>query len=432
MQLCDNIVDLRIAGTDSGIYLPFKLDGSERYRSAPQVLSFAEYLTDHSEWAHIWPFRPHWSGNKGSWPVSSSANPVIAWAVDMFYQVRWRLNILRDFVLFEVIGLIGPPEIWRLEKCQRWYEQSHIPEERRSMDNIQLWLEAMDFSQVHTLTIAEYLKTPKGQGLYEELPVALTGLRTLKIEGRWIGWRVETPAREASCEKYWYEDEDVGEELWSEIPSPAQNFLTAVHPKLESLTWTKSGPFRDDIFEPVLKHHGPTLKHLEWTNRESRCEPRPILSVRQIRTLGEYSPRLTNLTIDLNRVDGVWPWKHLKAIAENLPKLTSLIIYLDMQGVATSFESISEGGPLTKPLLNKEAALEMFNVLNLFKTGDKLRSVEFRGGDWGEVFGWVKWNGAEWLERSERLWANCSLEEKRGTVKPICEIGHSDRVVLER
>jgi hypothetical protein len=96
------------------------------------------------------------------------------------------------------IGLEDYSTWWGHGKAQRWYDQRHIPIERLSMDNMQLWLEAMDFSEVHSLSIEDTSTRPEGKVLLVRLPPALTGLKTLSIQGRWLKWRTYLAEWEAS------------------------------------------------------------------------------------------------------------------------------------------------------------------------------------------------------------------------------------------
>ncbi|XEU95944.1 hypothetical protein FSHL1_001229 [Fusarium sambucinum] len=435
LQACPNITELHMTtrypkdfnGEDR---LPFKLDGSERYISRPQILSLTDYNFDHDEWSYIRPKGDHWTGESGTWPVSSSTNPIVMWMVDMYYKARWRWECLQAFV--DYLTSLPRLNYERVRMYQghhkMWYSQRHTPAERRSMENIQRWLEVMDFSHVHTLTIAEYDRVPRGKGLYESLPHALTRLKTLKIQGEWLQYMTEFDINNDYL--YQHADDRLRRNRYPEATLfPAQDFITAVHPQLESLTWTKSGPVRDEVLESVLKHHGPSLKHLEWTTTELKWSS---FSVEQIRSLGRWAPGLTNLTIDLDRVDGVWPWKHLKAVAEGLPQLTNLTIYLNMYDETSNFELDNEGFRPAKPPLTKEASLDMFNILNLFKVGDKLQNVEFRQGDWeGYVGQYKKWEG-QFLIEGPRMWTKCGLEMRRGVLKPTCEEGHESKVYSRR
>ncbi|KAF4958082.1 hypothetical protein FSARC_11118 [Fusarium sarcochroum] len=425
MRICNNITELHMRTTGGsctewadGYSLPFKLDGSDRYLSAPHVLSLEEYEFDSSEWRGICPGYPHWSNEDGSWPMSSSTSSVITWTTDLVYGSRWHFDLL-VYGMKNIVGWdVFTPwwHWWNSGMSQKWYDQRHLPAERRSMDNMELWVEAMDFSKVHTLSINELQMHPKGKGLYESLPPALVGLDSLSIHGRWIDWRTELEKWEAA-------PGPLPKNKWSTSPPPrALDFILAVRPSLKSLTWVRSGTCCEDVFNRVLEYHGSSLKQLEWTNPEIDFSPRPILSLDQFRSLGKWAPELTNLTIDLQRVDEDWPGEQLKVIAETLPKLTNLVIYLNMQDEAAAINKTiytPEEQLMAKPALNTEAALDMIQTLRYSKAGDKLDTVEFRQGDWVSSTNAIY----HWMD-GKKDWVKCNMLGQDRL--PECEAGHYD------
>jgi hypothetical protein len=203
-KACSNIteLELRMEGPSctehpDGWNLPFRTDGSDRYLLAPQILSFYNYEFHKSERENTRTGTPHWANEDGSWPVSNSTNSVMRWATDIFYRSRWDIDRMTHEYKY-AIGLEDYSTWWGHGKAQRWYDQRHIPIERLSMDNMQLWLEAMDFSEVHSLSIEDTSTRPEGKVLLVRLPPALTGLKTLSIQGRWLKWRTYLAEWEAS------------------------------------------------------------------------------------------------------------------------------------------------------------------------------------------------------------------------------------------
>lgn len=422
MQNCSNVaeLDLAISAGDcehwpDSYSLPFVLDGSDRYLSSPRVISLSNYEFDHFEWHSIVPpDRPHWSNKDGSWPVSTSSNPVVAWATDMYYRARWHLDKWEYTLAFNIYDP-ARYSFWReTGKDNRWYEARYLPAERRKKDNVQLWLEAMDFSQVHTLTIRDSGLHPKGSGLYKDLPPALTSLDTLTIHGRWVHWPTELDNWEKA-------PGPLPKNKWDISPPPrALNFVLALPPSsLTNLTWIESDTCSTAVLDSVLEHHGSSLRHLEWTNPEMGFRPRPTLSTDQIQNLGESAPGLTSLAIDLNRENDDWPREQLKALAENLPNLTDLVIYLNMNDDAASqnrtasitcYDEAVESNVLAKPRLDADGASAMFMLLRESKTGESLRTVTFREGNWvHRPLGWSIWDN-DWKEK-QRVWATCSMEQ---------------------
>ncbi|KAI1064283.1 hypothetical protein LB506_008075 [Fusarium annulatum] len=107
---------------------------------------------------------------------------------------------------------------------------------------MQLWLDAMDFSKLHTLSI-EYGNTrPEGKSLLVNLPRALTGLENLSIQ-EWEAAPGPLPKNKWS----------------SSPPPPALDFILTLPPTLKKLIWKESETVHEDIFNPVLKHHGSSL-----------------------------------------------------------------------------------------------------------------------------------------------------------------------------
>ncbi|WZH50043.1 uncharacterized protein QYS62_011276 [Fusarium acuminatum] len=369
MKICGNIDVLKLrasrvscVGFPEGYRMPFSLNGSDRYLSAPRVLSLEEYEFDYSEWAEIRP------------PTG-----------------------IVEFSQWQEFGL-----------AQQWYDQRYLPTGRQSMDDIQLWLEAMDFSQVHTLAIQGVSVIPRGKGLYEHFSRALTGLQSLTIRGEWKDWEAETKGI-------------------STLPT-AKNFILGLQPSLESLEWKEGGTCGEDAFDAVLKYHGATLKHFEWTNSEIDFHPRPVPSLAQLRGLGEWAPWLESLAIDLHRDAGDWPQDELKTIAENLPDLKTLVLYLNARDEAPfqnhSYYTLNRT-VLLEPRLDAEAALGMFRTLRQYKVGDTFDTVEFREGDWAESFGGGQISLRDDWMGSVRIWFKCRMVERDGVSEAECETGPS-------
>jgi hypothetical protein len=414
MKICGNIDVLKLrasrvscVGFPEGYRMPFSLNGSDRYLSAPRVLSLEEYEFDYSEWAEIRPPVSHWSNDDGSWPASPSTIIPFRWILDMFYRARWHLDRL-IYAIKRSAGIVEFSQWQEFGLAQQWYDQRYLPTGRQSMDDIQLWLEAMDFSQVHTLAIQGVSVIPRGKGLYEHFSRALTGLQSLTIRGEWKDWEAETKGI-------------------STLPT-AKNFILGLQPSLESLEWKEGGTCGEDAFDAVLKYHGATLKHFEWTNSEIDFHPRPVPSLAQLRGLGEWAPWLESLAIDLHRDAGDWPQDELKTIAENLPDLKTLVLYLNARDEAPfqnhSYYTLNRT-VLLEPRLDAEAALGMFRTLRQYKVGDTFDTVEFREGDWAESFGGGQISLRDDWMGSVRIWFKCRMVERDGVSEAECETGPS-------
>ncbi|KAF9776685.1 hypothetical protein IL306_005114 [Fusarium sp. DS 682] len=423
MKSCSNIteLELRMVGGGctehpDGYNLPFKTNGSDRYLSAPHILSLYQYEFHESEWENIRSGAPSWANEDGTWPISNSTNPFIRWGTDMFYRSRWNIDRMTYDFKYDT-GLADYSIWWGHGKAQRWYDQRYMPIERLSMDNMQLWLEAMDFSKVHTLSIEDTVEHPRGKGLLVDLPRALTGLENISIQGRWLDWRTYLAEWEAA-------PGPLPKNKWSSSPPPpARDFILGLSPSLKNLTWTGSGTLQEDVFDSVLKHHGPSLKHLEWTNEERGYKPRPLLSDNQLQSLGTWAPGLTSLAIDLERRNGTWPQDQLKIIAETLPNLKNLVVYLNLldEGLLSNGTSSDEKKKHAyESVMDIEQGLDLFQGLSKSKVGDKFDTVEFRQGDWA----WDWPLGTEFWE--DRFWVKCWEVERDEGPRLRCKAGRDN------
>ncbi|KAK7417850.1 hypothetical protein QQX98_004325 [Neonectria punicea] len=397
MKTCSNIVELDLYASVFGCSnfprrynLPFNLDGSDRYLSSLRVLKLEAYDFDGRDWEGIQRHCPIWSNKDGAWPLDRPS-----WE-SWVYNVLWDI----DYTCFRLIGS------WWVTSgnALRWYNASKLSPEKRTKTNLELWLEAMDFSQIHTLAIKEtHHPTIKGDALFNHLPAALPSLRSLTVGGPWT---------------------DFGAATLPKTP-PARDFILAFPPSsLTNLTWLDNSSCDEEIFNKVLQHHGQTLKQLEWRNSELRYKLRPILSIDQIQQLGALAPDLQDLTIDLNREGSdSWPHAKLDALATSLPKLTSLTIYFELATECGRKRLNDEytgayTGPkyFVQPLLETSSAREMFKRLRAAKVGEELTTVRFRAGDWTRSYHGGLRDGPSWLE-GRRVDIKCTVFNEDGTRK---------------
>jgi hypothetical protein len=158
----------------------------------------------------------------------------------------------------------------------------------------------------------------------------------------------------------------------------------------------------------VLEHTGSTLRPLEYWTEESSWDSRPpsVPTLGELHAVVELAPNLETLTLNLlrdnnNTVNGghpQWPWVTLELLATGLPDLTDLTIYFELAsechrqslGSATRWRrwlTKCEGECImvdryAQPMLNKTASAELTGFLQRHKTGQPLKSVSFRSGDW--------------------------------------------------
>ncbi|KAJ3535190.1 hypothetical protein NM208_g7236 [Fusarium decemcellulare] len=405
MKQCKTVTELNIRARSLGCTdvfvrfdLPFALDGSDKYLSIPRVLRLEGYEFDNIEWQSITPDHLSWAEEDGSWPSSTSSNPFVRWVSDRYY----RTLLFVDWIKAQW----GPMNhfYWLSGQAKAWYKWRHVSEAQRSKDNLALWLDAMDFSRIDTLSVKEsrnVLIKPNGTTFFDRLPKELTSLKSLTVGGRW------------DDEKSDYNTQDEPSQ-----PPKALDFILAFPSEsLTSLAWTESGTCDDAIIEAVLQHHGASLKYLEWTSSELDYYPRPILSTSQLQSLRDKTPQLTDLTIDLQRENNDWPYDKLAAMAQSLPNLVNLTIYFNLEAEQTKNKTaiISytdfrnfERLPLAQPLLTADAGRKMFRFLQKSQLDSKLATVTFREGDWRSPrsSGW-DWDES-WKDNLQN-WVSCSI-----------------------
>jgi len=314
-------------------------------------------------------------------------------------------------------GRVSPPFETRLEymyewvywvtsgKAKKWWNWRKLPPEQRSKTNIELWMDAMDFSKLKHLALLNhhhpsYLATTR-------FPSLLSSLRSLTV--------VEKNATEF--------------------------ILTLPQNSLEELRWIYPDAENDTIkhgtMAKIMEHVGSGLHTLELHTPEYPADVTPTLTPESLSLLPIWAPNLRNLTLDLNRREGpentTWPLPELTSLASNLPDLVDLTVYFELGSAwrraqdpweVTAYWSIEppDGeNELAHPLLSEEAAVELFRALQEARNGMKpLERVLFRTGDWTRP-----WDGPiylpVWLE-GKQAWAECSGydgEEK-------CEFGSVD------
>ncbi|GKT94956.1 hypothetical protein CT0861_00756 [Colletotrichum tofieldiae] len=315
LETCPNIttLDLRFAyiGCEESPErwsLPFSPSGSTRFPSAIESLSLAGYSFGESEAAYIKGPPRRWI----DWETTSSS-------------IQW---------------WVKSGNAWR------WLRWQFLPEAQKSKTNIELWLGAMDFSQVRNLSITESgfeLRKRPPEFLANTLAPHLPSLRSLAVEGPEL--------RDFVC------------------AIPAES--------LSALSWVSPGTAHAEV-QTFLERHGKQLTALEWRTPESLERVRPVIPTTILQTLKSLTPRLEHLTLDLNRNSTTWPWEELKALAQGSPDtLTNVTVYLEMasecqrQKMAIGWEAWNDMDPeactgtqeFAQPLLNSTTALEVTSFL---------------------------------------------------------------------
>ncbi|KAJ4345361.1 uncharacterized protein N0V89_011491 [Didymosphaeria variabile] len=227
-----------------------------------------------------------------------------------------------------------------------------LPPSEQPRTNLDLWLDAMDWSGIEELAIK---RQRHEDDIVEKLPPRLTSLRRL--------WSTDMSFIEA-------------------LPN---NTLT-------HLTWI--GPSRHGDFANVLERQGSTLEKLEFRCDEKICPS--FCNHFNMSHIQEMAQNLEHLTIDIPR-NGTWPLEFFQAIA-SLSKLRSLEIYLELQSDCRRGKPedhamwkyqeehgknyCTGGDQFQKPLLNENEAENLFQLIEEANIGCQLQDVTFRLGDW--------------------------------------------------
>ena len=357
---CPDIATLQVRTTLMGcsdwpdrFNFPFDFRGGDHYRSAPQVLSLEGYDADEIESSPCEDrFAPFWRERIAFW-----TQPRRAWQC-------------RDYV--------------------------PLPEAQRNKTNLDLWLDAMDFSQIHTLqlnhTDGRYTLTEQ---VVQKLPSRLTSLKSLAV-----------------CN-------GIGEQFILALPRSSLTHLSWQNPSRgRNGDWDAALPKPLPPLEPVLRHQGSLLLSFDYHTDESESLARQTLNVKEVGQLVTLAPGLQSLTLDLNRQpDGIgsggqsWPWESLRVLAQGLPELTDMTIYFDMASECHREESRANPWGLyrpdeisnctehhAQPRLNRASAAEMARFLWQHQAGQRLSRVSFRAGDWTRSWDGPIRGGESWLE----------------------------------
>ncbi|KAF6802998.1 hypothetical protein CSOJ01_11217 [Colletotrichum sojae] len=187
--------------------------------------------------------------------------------------------------------------------ARNWLKWLPLSKAQKNMTNLDLWLEAMEFSGIKTLRPRQMSdKGPEVGGVYKREPGPdlarliphLKLLESLTVRGEW-----------------------------------AKDFILALpQNSLKHLSWIKSGQTGASV-EPILRHHAASLRSLEWREPEADFRQRRVMTADQLAALGSMAPDLRKLTIDMNQ-NGTWPYEHLEVLATKFPKLTNATIFMEM------------------------------------------------------------------------------------------------------
>ncbi|KAK8084354.1 hypothetical protein PG997_005625 [Apiospora hydei] len=241
---------------------------------------------------------------------------------------------------------------WWWGEYMRWMESQDVwawlkglpsalfSSEGNSRTNLDLWLEAMDFSSIEKLSILGF-----NYGESPELLIKLLLPQVPKLQSLTVG------------------DAQMKEFVLA-VPSNSLTHLTFI------------GPGHSQNLDLILQAQGKSLTRLEWYTPENLWSTRPLLSVAQLRNLSTAAPNLASLALDLNRdeVDDDWPWDRLEALRAGMPSgLERLTVRFEMASECLrqkrpvhydwEEEPCTELEQYAQPLLTKESATKMARFL---------------------------------------------------------------------
>lgn len=232
------------------------------------------------------------------------------------------------------------------------------PVERRHLTNLELWLEAMDWSRLESLAIRKGV-----EDYFVDLAgPRLTGLKNLTIES---GWR----NNEAAIPRF-----------LKALPDSVQ---------LETLAWLDVTGY--DGLTEVLERHCGSLKRLRlfsWVPTGSNA-----LTKEQLDMLVEKCPSLEQISLVFDR-NGAWPWERFATLSR-MPSLASVEIWLElpndgMRGVTNYMRRQPDQRhygeqPYREPRLSARSANQIFRFFQEQRRSQDLaplQNLSFYIGDW--------------------------------------------------
>lgn len=271
-----------------------------------------------------------------------------------FLQNDWEDSLPRGYTpraLLTWANFNGPRKWFSL-----WRD---TPRERRNLTNLQLWLEAMDWTKLESLTLNRDTYFDK---------LAAPQLKALKSLTVGSGYDITS--------------------LITSLPEEAA---------LANFSWGHM--WNISSLEPLLTRHGKTLKRLDLHANNGGLP----MSSSKIEAMCNQTPYLEHLSLSLAR-NGSWPWEALRSLA-GLENLVSADIWLELEADCMRHAPAREhwrkpcgnDSEFREPRLNASSAMEIYSFILDNTKSSNLANVTFYIGDWGPP-----WDGPiydpYWLE----------------------------------
>ena len=346
-----------------------------------------------SDWPDRWSFPFSLSGGEKYPPLTRLRLEGYAAGDKPFDEVSWSANSKRRSYTpwYENVGnYILSGNMWR-----EWtYRQ--IPREQREKNNIELWLDAMDWSRVEELALLD-CSGSRMDPILTSTPSVLTGLRRLELECGPQGGALQF------------------------VQKLQNNSLT-------HLVWT--GSLNSTLPSMIEKCQGSSLQHLDVHRVEADGVESLAFSASDLEPL-QRMPNLTHLSLNVAR-NGTWPLETLSAISE-IPSLRTADLWLDIASTCrkkmadvlypeTKSTECAGEDQYRLPFINETTTLEVFKYMRANKVGNELSNVTFWGGDWTRP-----WDGPlyfpPWIE-NKRTKVVCTAKDGQ-------EAGGEECIVLD-
>ncbi|KAH0436333.1 hypothetical protein CcaCcLH18_04353 [Colletotrichum camelliae] len=289
------------------------------------------------------------------------------------------------------------------DSATRYYKWRDLPDNQKHKTNLDLWIDAMDFSHIRALALRDI----RGQCVVAiRLPPLLKSLRSLTMRGG-----------------HYFRAFVLG------LPRDS----------LEHLSWTSGcGCKQNRLVLEAVGHHAHSLTRLELREPENSYHRREVLTAEELASLGDLAPQLQDLTIDLNR-DGTWPIEELESVAAHYPRLKRLTIYLELAseerrrressawpGSRWSSDEVVDN--MARPLLTETTGMELFELLRKQKVGEELVELKLFAGDWERSHDGPLYT-PPWLEH-RRAWVHCQIVDGSNDAGKQILCDGSDTVVV--
>ena len=324
---CPNIttLDLRVTGINRSTWpsrwnFPFNPAGGDTYPNL-KVLRLEGYdLNDKGE-GESWRVNQCWTRD-----TSECVRESIRERLNWYYNRDWMAWLT-----------------WRL-----------LPKAQREKSNGELWLDAMDWSQIEELAIESPVS--------DAIKYSLGGSSSLR--------RLKTT------------DLDL--------------VLALRNNTLNELSWVRQWNKNSDYngLPEILERQGRSLQSLEFRCPESYCKSDFSAASHYLDLIPKHTHRLRHLSINIPR-NGTWPLETLDMIA-NLPTLEIADIWMNIQSQCSDWLEYS-GEPqhwieelfgncegetqFQMPFSNGTSEVELFAYMKEKNQGRELREVTFRVGD---------------------------------------------------